>query len=127
MPTQRIEEFARRLVEDVRDKAIRTCEMNLRAGVHNPIAERWRALVHDPAALGAAMAADCVDAAICALLRALDEGSLPLTYRADDGTCTDLTEDGEGKGELVGWYMGVDGWRERYSKQRVSDDFSGLG
>ena len=126
MASERLEEFARTLVAAVRDAAIRNCDMNLRPDARNPIAKRWRAERGDPETFGAMLAADCVDATICALLRALDQGMLRLDYRAEDGTRIDLTDDGEGRGERVGWYMGgPDGWRS-HSRERVFDDLTDL-
>jgi hypothetical protein len=42
-------------------------------------------------------------------------------FAPPNGTQVDLTKDGHG--ELAGWYLGSDGWRATYSKERFVDDF----
>jgi hypothetical protein len=63
---------------------------------------------------------DCVDEAIFSLLTAIDDGSISVAFRTSGGALIDLTE--SGRGELAGWYVGSDGWRGAYSKERFNDD-----
>jgi hypothetical protein len=65
-----------------------------------------------------------VDETIFYLLQAIDEGSLRIAYTAGNGKVVDLAA--EGLGELSGWFMGSEGWRAKYSKERFNDDFSDL-
>ena len=71
-----------------------------------------------------AMIPDCVDETVFALLQAIDQGLLRITFTGANGEKIDLTE--EGLGELSGWYMGSGGWRKMYSKERFNDDCSDL-
>jgi hypothetical protein len=56
------------------------------------------------------------------LLHAIDDGLLRIKYVTADGKEIDLGREGE----LAGWYMGSDGWRAMYSKERFVDDFADL-
>ena len=67
---------------------------------------------------------DIVDETVSQFLRAVDQGLLQLSFNAANGKTVDLCKDGFS--ELVGWYMGSDGWRSKYSGQRFVDDFSDL-
>lgn len=114
MPTNEIEEFARKLITAVRDEAIKSCDANTRPAAQNVIARRWL----DARAAGEAetvMVPDTVDEALFFLLTAIDQGILRLSYTTDEGRTVDLSE--EGMGELAGWYIGPDGWRDRYSSE----------
>jgi len=62
---------------------------------------------------------DSVDAAIYFLLKAIDDGVLRLMVVDSSGKEIDLNEDGSG--ELAGWYVGPDGWRDQYSTERLVD------
>lgn len=121
-----IAEFARLLISEVRDKAIRSCDMNLRPEINNAIANRWRDKLTTSEAreLAATMIPDCVDDALATLMAAIDQEMLQISFTASNGNVVDLTD--EGKGELCGWYMGSDGWRSRYTKERYIDDFEHL-
>lgn len=119
MSNKAVEEFARLLVEQVRDRSIRNCDLNLRVDAKSTTAKRWRdAGVVDGPAVNT-LIPECVDAAIYFLLAAVDDGVLRLRFEASDGTVIDLGEDG--LGELAGWFIGADGWREAYSAQRKPD------
>lgn len=126
MSNAEIEEFAQLLMRDVRDRGIRDCDNLASPRGAGPIARRWREAAD--AAGGTIPAAvaipDCVDQAIANLLRAVDDGTIRLQYVSKSGKVVDLTQ--EGLGELTGWFMGSDGWRAKYSKQRYVDDFADL-
>ncbi len=124
--TPEIEEFAKAIVELVRDASIQSSDMVLRPTVDAPVAKRWRAAARDETSTGFArvMIPDIVDDTIFYLLQAIDEGSLRMAFTGSNGRAVDLTA--EGHGELAGWYMGSGGWRAMYSKERFVDDFSDL-
>jgi len=124
--TPEIEEFAKRLVEFVRDASIRSNDVGLRSTAVGPVAERWKRAARDetPTEFARVVIPDIVDDTVFYLLHAIDEGGLPLTFTASNGKAVDLTT--EGGSELAGWYMGSDGWRGTYSKERFVDDFSDL-
>jgi hypothetical protein len=124
MPSPEIEEFARTLVRQIRDAAIRNCDGLLQPQAGSPVARRWRGLQASPSDLGV-MIPDAIDEAVFSLLQAIDQGVLRLKYVSSGGREVDLTE--EGLGELSGWYMGSGGWRAMYSAERFTDDFSDLG
>lgn len=120
MPNTEIEEFARLLIQEVRDVAIRACEARLNPETRSAVALRWKrpgTTVYD-------VLPDCIDEALAQLLIAIDQGAIRLRFIANDGRAIDLTD--EGLGELAGWYMGSDGWRAKYSNERYVDDFADL-
>jgi hypothetical protein len=122
-----IEEFAKLLVREVRDRSVVSCDSQVKPESNSPIAKRWREAVSSspPGALAGAMIPDCIDDALFHLLHAIDSGALRLSFVTASGKLVDLT--GDGMGELAGWYMmGKDGWRSRYSQQRVVDDLEDL-
>jgi hypothetical protein len=114
MSTREIEEFAQRLVGMVRDRAIQSCDANWRGVSHNAVASRWRQTNGESAA--AVVIPDAIDEAMFYLLTAIDQGLIRLIYVSDGGEHVDLSE--AGLGELGGWYVGPDGWREKYSSER---------
>jgi hypothetical protein len=124
MSTPDIEEFARTLVEQVRDAAIRTCDAFLQPLADSPVARRWKALEATNADLRVVIP-DAVDEAVFGVLQAIDHGVLRLKYVTRSGREIDLSE--EGRGELSGWYMGSGGWRAMFSAERYVDDFADLG
>jgi hypothetical protein len=126
MPTPEIEEFARILVQRVRDEAIQSSDRELRPGAGSPVAKRWKEAACDgrPEALASMLIPDIVDDTIFYLLQAIDQGLLQLSFVAWNGKRVDLTT--EGLGEMSGWYMGSGGWRAMYTKERFVDDFSDL-
>jgi hypothetical protein len=121
-----IEEFGNLLVQHVRDATIQSGARRLGRNARGPIAERWRKVLSGgkPDEIAAVILPDCVDDTISYLLQAIDQGLLRLCF-VSDGDIVDLPE--EGHGELSGWYMGSDGWREKYSQERFVDDFKDLG
>jgi hypothetical protein len=114
-----IEEFARHLVAEVRDRAIRSLDRQF-AGGSSVVARR---LVHAREIgvdeLASQIIADSVDEAIGYLLVAIDQQTLPLSYRTSDGGNADLWDSADG---LSGEYMGSDGWRSRFSSERIFED-----
>jgi hypothetical protein len=118
-----IQEFARILMQHVRDAAIRECDMLARLGGRAVVTERWRkaAGTGNPEILLKEAIPDIVDSAIGQLLYAIDEGWLHLFYKAGNGKVIDLNK-GD-RGELVGWLGGgPGGWTVTYSKERFVDD-----
>jgi hypothetical protein len=122
MPSPEIEEFAKLLVNYVRDASIQTSDGNL-DGQH-VLAKRWRnARCHgDVKSIAKILIPDIVDDTVFHLLNAIDQGILNVTFKASNGKVVNLPE--EGLGELGGWYAGS--WREMYSEERFVDDFSDL-
>ncbi|WP_445369946.1 hypothetical protein ACH5Y9_25515 (plasmid) [Methylomonas sp. BW4-1] len=121
-----IQEFAKVLIEQVRDSAVRSCDDQMLPNMNTPIAKRWRAMLNngDIEGLQKMMISDCVDETLFYLLQALDQGVFNISFNASNGKRIDLSE--EGLGELSGWYMGSGGWRSQYSQVRFTDDFSDL-
>src|SRR5262245_40032122 len=105
-----IEEFAKLLVREVRDRSIVSCDSQLQTHSTSPTAKRWKKNLNDAAskALALSMIPDCIDNAIFYLLHAIDTGALRISYTAADGRLVDLSR--EGMAELAGWFMGSDGW-----------------
>ena len=125
MPIPEIEEFAKLLVQQVRDEAIRNCDTQLRADANSPVAKRWRSALNSGVpGIREVMIADCVDKAVSSLLRAIDQGDLLISFTASNGKTVNLSEGG--LGELCGWYNGSGGWRAMYSEERFVDDYSNL-
>lgn len=124
MPNPDVEEFARILVRQVRDAAVRSCDGLLQANAGSPIARRWRQAVGEGASI-AVVIPDAVDETVFCMLQAIDQGLLRLKFVSSNGREIDLTE--EGLGELSGWYMGSGGWRALYSEERFVDDLADMG
>lgn len=124
MPTPEIEEFAKTLVQQVRDAAIRNCDALLQPQAGSRAAHRWKGLDAESSDLRLVIP-DAVDEAVFSVLQSIDQGLLRLKYVSSSGREVDLTE--EGQGELSGWYMGSGGWRAMYSAERFVDDFADLG
>jgi hypothetical protein len=122
-PTPEIEEFALTLVKQVRDESIRSCDRTLDPSAVGVIAQRWRGL-NLVAPETQILIADVVDEVVFYLLQAIDQGALQLKYISSTGREVDLVEDG--MGELGGWYAGSPGWKEWYSKERISDNYADL-
>jgi hypothetical protein len=123
MQNRDIREFAEILVRQVRDEAIRNCDVMLQHNSAAPHAKRWRKAVVNPESLRPVIP-DVVDEAIFALLRAIDEGGLRLKFVSAAGSEVDLTA--EGMSELAGWYVGSGGWRAQFARERYVDDFKNL-
>ena len=126
MPSQQIEEFARILIREVRDRAIVGCDNLLDPAAKGVVAKRWRAAFGEASRvdLAKAIIPDCVDSTVFCLLNAIDSGMLRLSYTAADGTVVKLGSAGEG--EMAGWYMASGEWRARHSEQRFVDDFEDM-
>lgn len=117
--SQAIQEFAKLLVQEVRDRAIRSCDTGREGVGSTPSAQRWRKLLgQDGKTAMSALIPDCVDSTLFHLLDAIDNGVMKLQFVASDGTTVDLESAGEG--EMDGWYIGEDGWRDWYSNERCS-------
>jgi len=117
-----IEEFARLLILYVRDAAIQSNDRALLSSAKHSLAKRWANAAHElpPSDFARVIIPDVVDDTIFFLLQAIDQGDLQLIYRASDGSAVDLTD--RGHGELAGWFIGNEGWRDTYSKERFADD-----
>jgi len=116
--------FAEALVRLVRDCAIRNCRARLKPDTRSPIGKCWVSAVsgNNLEQIGDVIVPDCIDEAIFCLLNAIDEGSLKLMFTGPDDQKVDLSVDG--LGELAGWYMGGESWRERFSQERINDYLS---
>ncbi len=124
MASAEIEEFARTLVQQVRDTAIRNWDALLEPRAGSPAAGRWKALAAGSTSLRTIIP-DAVDEAVFCVLQAIDQGALRIKYVSRGGREVDLAE--EGQGELAGWYMGSGGWRAMYAAERFVDDFADVG
>lgn len=126
MPKPEIEEFAKKLVENIRDAAIKNCDSQLNENMNAPVAKRWRELKKkgNLEELQKTMISDCIDEVVFSVLMSIDQGLLNISYKTDSGKAINLPE--EGLGELSGWYMGSGGWRAIFSKERFVDDFSDM-
>lgn len=121
MLQEEIIEFAKLLVQNVRDSAIRNCDVQLNtANLNSPIAKRWQAAKNntDGEPLGEMIIADCVDETIFCLLQAIDQGLLNISFNSSNNKTINLSR--EGLSEISGWYMGE--WRSKYSSQRCYND-----
>ena len=120
--TPEIEEFAKRMIEFVRDASIQSNDRALLPTARYALAKRWAkaAAEESPVDFARVLIPDIVDDTIFYLLHAIDQGGLRLTYTASNGVAVDLTT--QGLGELAGWFAGGDGWRALYSKERFVDD-----
>jgi hypothetical protein len=121
-----IEQFAKSLVEYVRDASIQSNDRALLPTARYSVAKRWAKAASEEAPVDFARVVipDVVDDTIFYLLHAIDEGLLRLAFTASNGKVVDLTT--QGLGELAGWFAGSGGWRAMYSKERFVDDFSDL-
>ena len=125
MASLEIEEFARIIIEQVRDASIRSNDRTLTE--QHVVAKRWKkaATSGSPDVLAKTLIPDVVDDTIFYLLHAIDDGLLKLSFTASNGKTIDLSA--EGLSEMAGEYMGSDdGWRAKYAKERFVDDFSDL-
>ena len=118
MLNEKLNDFGKILVRDVRDAAIRACDINCQPSAQSIEAKHWRKLgIENSIPLARAMIPECVDAAVFFLLNAIDQGTLRLQFIADDGSTVDLTR--ESLGELAGWYFVDDGFRAAFSEERI--------
>jgi hypothetical protein len=125
MPPPEIEEFAKLLMTEVRDRAVASCDDLLKPHANSPIAKRWRSALDSCSSrdLALLMIPDCVDETLFYLLEAIDSGAMRLSFVARDGKMVDLAK--EGMAELAGWFAGGV-WKSQYSEQRYIDDFEDL-
>ncbi len=116
-----IEEFAKALVEWVRDAAIQSNDRILEE--KHAIGKRWKeaAASGPPEEFAKVLIPDVVDSTIAHLLGAIDQDVLRLSFTAANGKSVDLTTETDG---LSGLYGGE--WCEKYSKERFIDDFADL-
>lgn len=125
MESQEIEEFARILIKEVRDRSIINCDSQLNNISNSPNAKRWRELgANHNEELIKAVIADCVDITVANFFNAIDQGVLDLKFKSSNNNEVELNKAND---ELTGWYMGSGEWREKYSNQRFFDDFKDLG
>jgi hypothetical protein len=126
MPSPEIEEFAKLLLQKVRDVAIRDCGVALRPNAAGPVFKRWKEAAHNGnlESIVRTVVPDIVDNTVFHLLDAIDNRLLKLSFTAANGKRVDLPTDG--LGELAGWYIGTGGWRALYSQERFVDDFADL-
>jgi hypothetical protein len=70
MPSPEIEEFARILVEKVRDASIKNCDWRFQANATSPAAQRWKEMARSatPEEFAKVRIADIVDDAISSVL-----------------------------------------------------------
>jgi hypothetical protein len=124
MANPKLKEFARLLMKEVRDEAIRACDTRFHPGAGGRTARRWKNL--DPKtgleSIASTLIQDAVDDTVFQLLRAIDGGDLELSFTTSHGKKINLFEDG--LHELAGWYIGIPGWRSAYSTERYIDDFA---
>ena len=119
MTQEEITEFAKLLVQRVRDSAIVSADGVLTTeNMNSPIARHWRVAREsgDFDKFGKSIIVECVDNAIFYFLLAIDEGLINLSFKTLNDKRVELTD--EIIGELGGYYMAE--WRSEYSSQRLS-------
>ena len=127
MSKSEMEEFAKILVQHIRDDAIKSSDSKLEQHAKSPVAKRWREAMKSgqPESIANVLISDIVDETMFHLVDAIDQGLLTLSFTATNGKTVDLVA--EGMGELGGSYMGNGGWREMYSRERLVDYFADTG
>lgn len=123
MISKEMEEFARLLIQEVRDTAIRNCDGLLMPQAGSRVASRFKAVAEKGGDVRSVLP-DVIDQTVFCLLHAMDQGSLQLRFVSSSGREVNLTTEGEG--ELSGWYAGSGGWRAKYSEERFFDDTADL-
>ena len=117
MMTKPVDEFAKKLIEQVRDDTITSCNVLKNPHSRAPMRLRLNELDQDCVdKVLELLIPDIIDDTLFHLLRSIDGGDIRLVYVSDDGASCDL--ESEGMGELAGWLQGEDGWIERYSSYR---------
>ncbi len=118
--TTPLDEFAKKLIERVRDDTIAGAGVlenaRTRAPIRSHLTEFDQDCVNKALEL---LIPKIVDKTIFRLLNSADGGGIRLLYVADDGVTCDLEE--EGMGELAGWLWGEDGWIASYSNYGPSE------
>ena len=122
MPTLEIEEFAKTLVQQVRDAAMRNCDALLQPQAGSPVARRWKGLAAGSSDLRTVVP-DAVDEAVFGILQAIDQGLLRLKYVSSSGREVDLAEEGQGNCQAGTWAAGVGG---RSTRPNVSSTTSAI-
>ena len=120
--TIEIDEFAKKLVECVRDTAIRNCDMTFRS--HGVTGKRWRELAASstsPDSFAKEIIPDIVDSTIAQLLGAIEQEILPLSFTAANGKSVDLVTATDGLSGLYGAE-----WCKKYTKERFIDYLADL-
>ena len=105
-------EFAKQMVELVRDRAIRE------SSIDPSDSAKAEGLDAEGVHGFDVVIQDVVDVTIFSFLQAIDDGALRLEYITEGGFSLSLGE--EGLGELSGYYMAD--WRAAFSTEAVSDD-----
>src|SRR2546430_1006618 len=92
----------------VRDRAISEADRLACGEIRGPSGERWRALIAEssPQEVLRELIPEIVDQTLFQLLDAIDNGALPLVWRAEDGSETSLQD--LGSSEMAGWLVGGD-------------------
>jgi hypothetical protein len=113
-------EFAKLLMQYVRDEAIRSSDIQLHAHEHgqSPSAKRYKEAIQSGQSLklGEMLITDSIDSALFYFFYAIDNGLINLSFTNSEGKTIKLTDDGE----WAGWYMGE--WRYDLSKERCDND-----
>src|SRR5882724_4050047 len=134
MPNPTVEEFAKMLVEQVRDAAIQSSDRRInvalgtlvsgRAEEKGSLVQRWANAAADGnlKSIAAVLIPDIIDDTIFHVLRAIDEERFDCFFKGSNGAVVHLPKDASD--EMGGSYMGE--WRYCYSKERVMDDYSDL-
>jgi hypothetical protein len=120
-----LERFARLLVTLVRDRAIHEADRLARGGVVGPSGRHWQTVLAESPSSDALreLIPEIVDQTLFQLLDAIDNGALPLGWRAQDGSQTTLQD--LGSSEMAGSLVGGD-WPRLYSTQPFHNHFANL-
>jgi hypothetical protein len=83
--TPEIEQFAKTLIEFVRDASVQSNDRELRPTAQSRVAKRWRlAADGDSLSFARVMIPDVVDETIFYLLQAIDEGLLKMQFTTSE-------------------------------------------
>ena len=93
MPNPEIEEFAKALVQHVRDAALRNCDALLLPQAQSPVARRWKGTGVGASDLRV-VRPDAVDEGAFSCLQAIDQGAVRIPFEASSGRTIDLTAKG---------------------------------
>jgi hypothetical protein len=82
MPSPEIEEFARILVEKVRDAVIQSCDRRFHPNAESAVAKRWKEAAQKatPEEFRKLLIPDVVDHTISSVLYAVDDGLLKISF-----------------------------------------------
>jgi hypothetical protein len=105
MAAKEVDEFAKLLVQHVRDEAIKSCDMLRNPECDSVDAKRLRANMEsgNMDRLLEEVIADCVDDTLFFLLHAVDEGLLKISFKASSGKLVDLFEAGSSVHPGLSW------------------------